>query len=138
MNAEKPIKSRNKDISDSWFLVSANQYKKVFISGIMGRKKTFGEKKERKLASVVDHRIEVPKKTTSHCATRRLLLFQFFYHFSDIAVDADRAVGDLFERDRFIFVDAGVGGFWILRGHIPERDLDDDGRIVPDAELEEQ
>ena len=63
------------------------------------------------------------------------LLFQFFYHFSDISVDADRAIGDLFERDRLAVVDAGEGRVRVLRRHIPERNLDDTGRVVTDAEF---
>ena len=50
-------------------------------------------------------------------------LCHFIDRFTDITVDADRAVGDLINRERFAVVDTGVGRVRILRGHLPERGI---------------
>ena len=57
---------------------------------------------------------------------------------SDVLVNADRSVGNFIGTERITAVDTGVGGAGIFRSHLPKGVLDDDGRVVADAEFEKQ
>lgn len=58
---------------------------------------------------------------------------QALQNLSNICIDADGLPLDFLRANRLSLVDTGVDRIWILRGHLPERVLDDDGRIVPNA-----
>ena len=65
------------------------------------------------------------------------LLYEKPYHVTNISVDTYRAILNFFKRDSLTLVDTGVNGVTILCRHIPERDLDNDRRVVANAEFKE-
>ena len=57
------------------------------------------------------------------------------HYRADVAVDQDGALLQPTHGSCLSQIDAGVGGLRILRGHLPERILDDDRGVVAYAQL---
>ena len=81
--------------------------------------------------------MELTKNATAKSKQNELSQ-NFFDCFSDIPVNANRSVGDLIRTEHLAAVDTGVSRAGILRCHLPEGILDDDRRVIPDAEFEKQ
>ena len=59
-------------------------------------------------------------------------------HLVDVGIDADGLPLDFLRANRLSLVDTGVDRLWILRGHLPERVLDDDGGILANAKFQKE
>lgn len=60
-------------------------------------------------------------------------LQKLLYHIIDIGIHTDGTESDLVGNSGLSFVDADIGGVFILGSHLPKRIFDDAGGIVADA-----
>ena len=63
---------------------------------------------------------------------------QALQNLSNICIDADGLPLDFLRANRLSLVDTGVDRLWILRGHLPERVLDNDGGIIANAKFQKE
>ena len=66
--------------------------------------------------------------------------FSFYQrqHLVDVGIDADRLPLDLLRTNCLPLVDTGVGGVRVLRRHLPEGILDDDGGVIANAQFQKE
>ena len=73
-------------------------------------------------------RLSICENILFDCGIRQAL-----QNLPNICIDADGLPLNFLRANCLPLVDADVGGVWILRGHLPEGILDDDGGIIANA-----
>lgn len=83
------------------------------------------------------------KRPPAKCSPGAAFALSFLFRksaqdLSDVAVDADRLLGDLRQAGCLPAIDAGIDGVLVFGRHLPKGIFDDDRRVVADARFKKQ